>query len=704
MYNHKPIKLLDMKIFNDCYTEIEEKRAILRNLNLVISAYNNDHITTFQFLTDIQKVLTNLEGIIKDEIYNLLSKIIGQMLVDGSLNEELQIAIDKLNGISEKKNDMKNNLTVDRIWRGLFKSSAQKNETVEYYSNGQGFAHKVNDTYYIGLTRSGAFADINDNAKLIEVNTATGQIEREVIIADGNHINSISYSPLFDEIYIAPLYSHSQTGAKNNILVYSGSTLGYLRSVSVDTTQVSAVAYDRVTNKLYVRGSLGIFYEIDRTTGATIRTFTLDEVSGIGTVAQSFCVHNNKVAVISYKPNTIVMYDENGKFLKFYNVPDYANGIHMVGECEDISFKDEETIVFNGVGYLSYIYDYSFISIFRADLVRNNIGQPKNPVISPNVGSAIATVHVDSNAPLVGYADGSEQYPFRHIQEGILVAQSNYYQYLDIVLDSVGDYGTLYTNGISIPVSIYSNFADGVNINGVFIKNTPSIKFTKVRMNKNPLDATAYILYSVNSNVTITNSKVDCALKDQGFNLTDGQLNLDTVDFINTGVIALRVQQNQVVYCHGVTYDTEEPNRFVALNTGGRFYESNRESSTLVQRDSTSIVSPSMVDTGLSFTTTGTKTLPSTIPLSAFNTIIIRYRFMTRVRNHYARILTGTNSENFISDFAIDGTGNFLGTMKFNYNTVANTFTVEQIAKINLATNEKTLDGYDIVSIALAKI
>lgn len=511
----------------DAINEYHLLCKIVKKINDIIKS-ENELGTEFEKISNsfieiknyVDNYFNNLD--VQDEINNKLN----EMVLDGSLADIIdQELLEKLQNAVQKDEPQFGLLNATRIFRKLFENGQNNTQygNVPYYSHANGFAYIGDGNVVFAPTPYNIY---NNKAKLQVVNIATGNVIREATL-DLGHANAITYNSDNQKLYIGGCadYDEETQGflPTKKIVEIDYLTLNITNTVEIEN-EVSSVAYDKVTHKLYAFSSPHL-YELDAEYNIVRSIDIVYPFSYL--TGQSIEVNNNILYRIVAQPNVIACYDIiQNKFINAYNLPDYLDEAYRTGEAEDLTYYNGDLyFLSNNLGCQNG--DLRWVNIAKTSVEHNTIISNFNYEYA-RVNWAI-NIYID-NTRNIPNPDGTAEKPFKELVEAIdfigspssvhnkytlnIKASSTAYHYCYITSENIltigrfsGDSARPIINGLRIntPAKILLRSLEIQSYNTV---NTSPIELTNGDLNLdnmkyNDVQNSKCCVYASNSEVTL---------------------------------------------------------------------------------------------------------------------------------------------------------------------------------------------------------
>ena len=301
-------------------------------------------LENYPFLEDSIDVLTNYQLFCKlGEMYNKEIDAINMLGIqvegitdwfdDLDVQEEINNKLDEMtldgtleNIIGNILNKTSGELTFNTIYKNVSEYiNGISNDEIPMTGYVQGMC-TTDNTIIIAYQTGGALHDKTNMIFLTEIDKETKTILKQRYL-ELFHANSLAYNKKDSEIYVATTSYFDEefvSHPKNDIIVLDYNTFDIKETIQpsteiTNTNRVRSVAYDNVTNKLYLGDVKDIWEMIDFTNIKTHIELEEDMVNPLtNNTMQNFVVCNNVIYVTRTYPNGINMYDKHGKLLKNY--------------------------------------------------------------------------------------------------------------------------------------------------------------------------------------------------------------------------------------------------------------------------------------------------------------------------------------------------------------------------------------------------
>lgn len=300
--------------------------------------------------------------------------------------------------LTDFKNINNSFLPTTRIFRRL-KLNDNFNDSSIYVV--QGFTATNNNYYATYYGSSGT-------KSIIEKYDLTGELINSVNTPIQGHANSLCNNG--SNLYIA---NYSTSEGYTNIITIMDLNLNSISNKPLTgATNVGAVAYDKITQKLYAIINRGTICEITENES----DFTIENSIVIPNMplytAQGFCVNNGICYLLNSFYNILILFDLNTENITMHNIFPLADYAFQFNEVEDIEYINGD-LLFSSYTRFGAGSTYSIAQFIKTSLT-NSIYM-KN--LQPNNSIAQNTIYVGeqtSNNP-----DGTQDNPFSILSEAV---------------------------------------------------------------------------------------------------------------------------------------------------------------------------------------------------------------------------------------------------------------------------------------------
>ena len=415
---------------------------------------------------------------------------------DENATNEIKTINEKLPFFEKKTGFKSNDLDIHYLCR-FYRDYLYKSQTEQAIQQGCAI---IDDSTAVCIT-------INSDssyATLWKYNYKTGSILNNKSGLTGlGHANDATYNPVSGYVEVA-------LGDLKGIVRINPSTLTVVNTVATNYT-FTGISFDKKNNVLY--GRVGnIVYKINPSNYSIISSKVLNEpsiltdrISHEETYRQGMMCINGLIGNIYWNPNTIIFYDyDTNEIVRHYNLPKVANEGNPVMEIESGDFITDTKFIFVTNHNLGNGYKEG-TTFYECDLNENTItGDLFRSITS--TPTAAMYLYVDAtttnNAPT-----GTENAPFRYLQEAINCALCRNNNSVTIQLLSAGDYGVCYMNGLETPIRIYGT--TGATINSIYAERSNNVNIRNVTINP-ILSGNVTSPITINqSNVTLENCTIN---------------------------------------------------------------------------------------------------------------------------------------------------------------------------------------------------
>ena len=193
--------------------------------------------------------------------------------------------------------------------------------------------------------------------RIIEWSFSNGTKINDISIKTG-HANSCCYNPNNNCLYIAPTWDYETEGRPSANYIYKVNTSSYTEEkISTGTVNALGLAYDYVTDTMYLMGYNNILYTYDINNNTITEYVDLSDI-GVnnisGALMQDIAIHND-IMLWTTARNQCSEFDiENKRLIKTVNIDTVdSNNIFNMGESEGLNYDN------NGHLMISFIKNNS---------------------------------------------------------------------------------------------------------------------------------------------------------------------------------------------------------------------------------------------------------------------------------------------------------------------------------------------------------
>lgn len=252
-----------------------------------------------------------------------------------------------------------------------------------------------------------AYSMTNNNTELVEVSLSNLSVIRTATLSL-SHADDITYNPDTGELYVCPYYDYGQSTSWTDVIIVDYATLTIKSTVTLNVPAYG-VAYDRVTQKTYIRDNSLNLYEADLSGGTTTFVMNMAVPNPTYYVKQGITAYNGLISVSLYQPNDIYTFDVNDlSYIAKVSLPYITVDCYIYGEHE---FFDRigDNFVF-GSNLLDFTGSYMQCNIWTNMPYR---GRQKSYIDEPNI------CYVDASSTAV-CPNGNSSNAFQTLQEASL--------------------------------------------------------------------------------------------------------------------------------------------------------------------------------------------------------------------------------------------------------------------------------------------
>lgn len=532
----------------------------------------------------------NFDSELQQTVQSTITKWQNEGLLDSIIESALNTELDKVNTqLVEIEKNIKEHPQASIELNHLLSFECESGIDEQTIKQGwlQGFCVVNNN---IVLARISSYKKTND-VVLTEISMDTMQVLREETLPLG-HANDLEYLPHTNEILCSPStkYIDGVSTSVKEIIVIDYTSLTLKRVVEVEGIP-TGIGFDKKTGDLAYKNNHRVYF-VDSDFN-TIRIVDCDNLND-GSIGQGMCLDNGYIFMNRSLPESIHIWDKEGKIQRVYSLPEYSDQNFYIYETESIKPLGDGKYLLGAVkskdsSRVVSVFDFFVIDIFGKN---KTIGLPKNTSHLRRDNRRIKDIYVDSTYAKLD-ANGSYIKPFKDLQSAVNVCNDPKYHYA--IRLSPGNYGYTDLNNLHCKVSIFGgNLSTRGNytINGIKVYNANYVEVNGCTITRNPSDTSSVrlndsairllncaIVGSSNAEgISCSNSKVwisgTSLIKDcrHGFYLNSGSYGIitDTMTFENC--------QNSEVYAEGSSFCRVNPN--VVLNKirtqdGGDVYYKN---------------------------------------------------------------------------------------------------------------------------------
>ena len=465
-------------------------------------------------INDWNNYLDEFVNNFKFELREEVTKTLTEWKNDGVLDDIIGLALDNIKatveGIENRVVDVEQNIkgiishpesnfTLSHLLRVEGQTGAGGGDVK--YGFMQGFCI-VGDN--IVFARESKFAKTN-TVKITELSMSSQQIVREVYLELG-HANDMEYIPMTGEILCTPSskYEAGELVNANEIVVIDYETLTIKKRVTLPYN-ANAIGYDRETGEIAFRWGHTVYY-IDDEYNIT-KTVSCDVLPHSG-VGQGMCLDNGYIYMNKSFPEVLHVYDSNGKIVRTYQIPRYTEQGNYIYETESIKPLGDGKFIVGAVHYKDRTLETAVIDFFTWDIYN------KTPAIYKNMAVDVSrhndrTIRLYVDSTYSGFdSDGSENKPYKDIQDAINVCNNRNFKYWIII--KPGNYG--FVSMITTPrISLWGGSATTngqYTVRGIELTQCDYIELVGLKFLYNPFLGTAPFR-SNDTHVRIANCSID---------------------------------------------------------------------------------------------------------------------------------------------------------------------------------------------------
>lgn len=291
----------------------------------------------------------------------------------------------------------------------------------------------------------------DDSAKFYRIDLSTGSITAQNTIAGAGHVNGMCYAPQTDTVYFAVGWLTGGT-PQNTVIGFSATTLSITGRYTYD---------DYVTGMGSYGNDIWIFSNYTNTakklnadmsvSGESVEIAQDPDLTGSDAVRQTIGVYKNYIVEVYSTPQVLVFHSmADGTISGYINIADMTNALYWLGEIENVSFYGEEFYINTAAAGYS---QGNMALIFKGNMSANAISNPFG-LQTINNPTKFYQIYVDAAAPAAGRPLGTQDAPFRYVQEAINSIMSEHVGSVIIHLVSAGNYGSANVSGVGKYVQI----------------------------------------------------------------------------------------------------------------------------------------------------------------------------------------------------------------------------------------------------------
>ena len=416
----------------------EKVHALFRKINEVIDKVNSYE----ELFKELKDILTEFDDTVKKAVEDYIKQLYESGELRKIIQDIITPEITRLLAYPSKSTE----LDFRRMFRKLYntgENNTYNNDTTQYTYT-QGCVHfKRNDTNYCAVAlKCSNYNDMvrySNTAKIVIYNMTTNELVGSTNLTVG-HANSLTYDPINDYIYIAWDYTHNITGNSTQTVSKSVSRIKFIDIVnntpnnSFETATPDHSEFPQASatisfynGKLYV-GQRNYFCEYDFDNDTVINTYMLkndNNLNGV-TYIQDMAINDKYVALLSFKPSRIYLYDKNTLNLVWvYNIPSVLNcRMYRLLEPEAITLKNDGTLYLFTGGHTARkeFNAYDMFQVFKQNIYTNTEAQLNTHPVDRrgrNIEIFLSSSATNENP------DGTSDKPFRIPQEAIMFIEDN---------------------------------------------------------------------------------------------------------------------------------------------------------------------------------------------------------------------------------------------------------------------------------------
>lgn len=434
------------QVYDDSLSFEELLYAVLSKLNEVIEKVNS-YDELINYVIDL---LEQLDKHIKEVVTEQLQK----WYDDGTLKEILavicepyfdefkkEIAQIKSDFVTFKSQPHSNYVDFERwlvgyVYRGE-NLKGYTDVTNRYSVNQGGARYSIGDVHYYAcafLPRAKTLELYPTTARVVLFNYSNGAEITYKEIEGLGHANAIVYNAKRNSLFVAV----SELNGTAAAVVYelNPTTLAtiqkYTKPAGYGETAISSVAYDSTNDQMYVSQGLNVYpwNPASNTCGNVIQLAS----PGFSYTMQVVKCNATAFILLTYSPNSIIVYDKAGNKIREYSIPQYLdNQRFWSGEFEDLTVTDSFYVYANSQGITAVNPVDSMFAIWRGSLLTGNHSSIQQST-TQGQGIGYPTInnilYVDnSNEPSNYYhckrsPDGTTSNPFLQIFQALDLASS----------------------------------------------------------------------------------------------------------------------------------------------------------------------------------------------------------------------------------------------------------------------------------------
>ncbi len=465
-------------------------------------------------VNDWNKYLDEFVNNFKFELREEVTKTLTEWKNDGVLDDIIGLALDNIKatveGFENRVVDVEQNI------KGII-SHPESNFTLSHLLRVEGQTGADDGDVKHGWMQG--FCIVGDNivfareaknvktntVKITEISMSSQQIVREVYLELG-HANDMEYIPMTGEILCTPSskYVEGEFVNANEIVVIDYGTLTIKKRVTLPYN-ANAIGYDRETGEIAFRWGHTVYY-IDDEYNIT-KTVSCDVLPHSG-VGQGMCLDNGYIYMNKSFPEVLHVYDSNGKIVRTYQIPRYTEQGNYIYETESIKPLGDGKFILGAVHYKDRTLETAVVDFFTWDIYN------KTPAIYKNMAVDLSRhndrtirLYVDSTYSGLD-SDGSENKPYKDIQDAINVCNNRNFKYLINI--KPGNYG--FVSMITTPrISLWGGSATTngqYTVRGIELTQCDYIELVGLTFLYNPFLGTAPFR-SNDTHVRLANCSID---------------------------------------------------------------------------------------------------------------------------------------------------------------------------------------------------
>ena len=294
----------------------------------------------------------------------------------------------------------------------------------------------------------------------------TMEVLREETLPLG-HANDLEYLPHTNEILCTPstTYIDGVSTSVKEIIVIDYTTLNLKRVVEVEGIP-TGIGFDKKTGELAYKNNHKVYF-VDSDFN-TIRIVDCDNLND-GSTGQGMCLDNGYIFMNRSFPESIHIWDKEGKIQRVYSLSEYTGQNFYIYETESIKPLGDGKYLLGAVKSKDSSRTVSVFDFFVIDILGKNktIGLPKEPSRLTRDNKRSKFIYVDSTYAKLD-ANGSYIKPFKDLQSAVNICNDPKYRY--VIRLTPGNYGHTELTSLHCTVQIIggdSSTKGNYTINGL---------------------------------------------------------------------------------------------------------------------------------------------------------------------------------------------------------------------------------------------